>query len=73
MSFIDVKRNMKLSDVLSVIDDNTFIIIYFMRTKIFHKEKCKVYRFEYYGRMEKYLDKEVIRIDTVDGAVAIYI
>ena len=64
---------MKLRNILDVISGGTNIIIYVGCIKIFNGKMCEVSKTEWDEKIDIYMDCEVIRINTVNGAITIAI
>ena len=62
---------MTLQDVLDVISGGTHIIIYDGTTEVFNNRMCEVSKFEWDQKMDKYLNKSIIRINAINNAVII--
>lgn len=62
---------MKLNDVLSVISGGTYIIIYADLKEVFCGKMTHVNKKEWDKYMSDYVDREVIRINTMNGAITI--
>ena len=62
---------MRLLDILDVISGGTHIIIYAENTEVFNGKMCEVSGAEWVAKMGGYMNNKVIRVNTVDGAIAI--
>lgn len=62
---------MKLNNVLSVISGGTYIKIYVGCNNVFSGKMAEVNKAQWDKFMGEYLDCEVIRINTIDGAITI--
>lgn len=60
-----------LRDILSVISGGTHIIIYADFVEVFNGKMCNVSKNEWENKMYTYMNREVIRVNTVDGAITI--
>ncbi len=62
---------MKLWNILSVISGGTHIIIYDGCTEVFNGKMCEVSKTEWNEKVEKYMNCDIIRVNTIDGAITI--
>lgn len=62
---------MKLRDVLDVISGGTDIRIYVGCLSVFHGKMCDAKKSSWNEHVGIYMDCEVIRLNTVDGAITI--
>lgn len=62
---------MKLWNILAVISGSTHIIIYDGCAEVFNGKMCEVTKTEWEEKMERYMDNEIIRVNTIDGAITI--
>lgn len=62
---------MKLRDVLNVIGGGTDIRIYAGCLSVFHGKMCDAKKASWNEHVGTYMDCEVIRLNTVDGAITI--
>lgn len=62
---------MKLWNILSVISGGTHIIIYDGCMEVFNGKMCEVSKTEWNEKVEKYMNCDIIRVNTIDGAITI--
>ncbi len=62
---------MKLWNILSVISGSTHIIIYDGCAEAFNGKMCEVSKTAWDKKMEKYMNCDIIRVNTIDGAITI--
>ena len=62
---------MKLYNILSVISGGTHIIIYDGCAEVFNGKMCEVSKTEWNEKMDRYMNNDIIRVNTIDGAITI--
>ena len=62
---------MKLWNILAVISGGTHIIIYVGCAEVFNGKMCEVSKTEWDEKMDKYMNEEIIRVNTINGAITI--
>jgi len=62
---------MKLYNILSVISGGTHIIIYDGCAEVFNGKMCEVSKTEWDEKMDRYMNNDIIRVNTIDGAITI--
>lgn len=62
---------MKLYQILTVISGGTHIIIYSGCAEVFNGKMCEVSKTDWDEKMDIYMNEEVIRVNTIDGAITI--
>jgi len=62
---------MKLWNILSVISGGTHIIIYDGCMEVFNGKMCEVSKTEWNEKVENYMNCDIIRVNTIDGAITI--
>ena len=64
---------MKLWNILAVISGGTHIIIYDGLAEVFNGKMCEVSKTEWDEKMDGYMNNDIIRVNTIDGAITIAI
>lgn len=62
---------MKLWNILSVISGGTHIIIYDGYAEVFNGKMCEVSKTEWNEKVENYMNCDIIRVNTINGAITI--
>lgn len=62
---------MKLYNILSVISGGTHIIIYDGCVEVFNGKMCEVSKTEWNEKMDRYMNNDIIRVNTINGAITI--
>lgn len=62
---------MKLWNILAVISGGTHIIIYDGCAEVFNGNMCEVTKTAWEEKMDKYMNEDIIRVNTIDGAITI--
>lgn len=62
---------MKLWEILAVISGGTHIIIYDGCAEVFNGKMCEVKKSVWKENMNERIIKDVIRVNTIDGAITI--
>ena len=64
---------MKLWNILAVISGDTHIIIYDGYAEVFNGKMREVTKTAWEEKMDKYMNEDIIRVDTIDGAITIIV